>query len=91
MLSRRMMSDDVQARNEQWLGALLAAVALFAVLVFVLLSVAWPTVTADAPSDAISQLGQALVDPEGYVLVFEVASILLLAALVGAIVIARER
>jgi NADH:ubiquinone oxidoreductase subunit 6 (subunit J) len=91
MLSRRMMADDVRARNEQWLGALLATVALFAVLAFILISVAWPTVTADAPADAISQLGEALVNPEGYVLVFEVASVLLLAALVGAIVIARER
>jgi NADH-quinone oxidoreductase subunit J len=91
MLSRRMMSDDVKTRNEQWLGAILATVALFAVLAFILLSVAWPTATVDAPEAAIRQLGEALVDPEGYVLVFEVASVLLLAALVGAIVIARER
>ena len=36
-------------------------------------------------------LGQALVSPDGYVLPFEVASVLLLAALIGAIMIAWER
>ena len=39
----------------------------------------------------ISQLGQALVAPSSYVLPFEAASVLLLAALIGAIYIARER
>ncbi len=49
MLSRRMMSPDVKARNEQWLVALVAAVALFAILAFILLPVAWPTSVAKVP------------------------------------------
>jgi NADH-quinone oxidoreductase subunit J len=36
-------------------------------------------------------LGKAFVDPAGYVIPFEVASVLLLAALVGAIFVASER
>jgi NADH:ubiquinone oxidoreductase subunit 6 (subunit J) len=36
-------------------------------------------------------LGQALVNPDYYLLVFEVASVLLLVALVGAVIVARER
>ena len=91
MLSRRMMSSEFQARNEQWLYGLLAAVALFAILAFVLLMVSWPTAEAEVMSDAISELGQALVQPDQYLLVFEVASVLLLVALVGAVIIARER
>ena len=45
---------------------------------------------ADFPSnyDAVGQLGNALISPDAFVLPFEVASVLLLAALVGAVYIA---
>jgi NADH:ubiquinone oxidoreductase subunit 6 (subunit J) len=91
MLSRRLMSPDYDPRNEQWAGALLVAAALFAALVFVLLRVDWPVVQAPVPAEAISQLGQGLVSPDYYLLPFEVASVLLLVALVGAVIIAREQ
>ncbi len=91
MLSRRMMSAEIKALNEQWMLALVTALALFAILAFILLRVAWPTVEASVPDDAISDLGLALVSPDQFVLVFEVASVLLLVALVGAVIIARER
>jgi NADH-quinone oxidoreductase subunit J len=42
-------------------------------------------------ADPIIALGVALVSPNGYVLPFELASILLLAAMIGAIVVAWER
>jgi len=38
----------------------------------------------------VEQLGKALVDPAQYALPFELASVLLTAAMIGAIVIARE-
>lgn len=91
MLSQRMMSADYRAENEQWLLGLVAALALFAVLAFVLLTVQWPTAQSELPSDIIVQLGKALIDPEQFVLPFEVASILLLVALVGSVIIAREK
>lgn len=91
MLSRRMMSPDVRALNEQWIVALITAIALFAILAFILVQVAWPIAVAKVPADTISDLGIALVDPDQYLLVFEVASVLLLVALVGAVIIARER
>ena len=91
MLSRRMMSPEFKIQNEQWLWALAAAVPLFAILAWILAKVAWPTAQSAVPEDAISLLGQALVSPDQYVLVFEAASVLLLVALVGAVVIARER
>ncbi len=91
MLSRQIMSPQYRARNEQWAGAAVIAVALFVLLVFVLLSVTWPTATASVPDDAIARLGRALVAPDQFVLPFEVASVLLLVALVGAVVIAREK
>jgi NADH:ubiquinone oxidoreductase subunit 6 (subunit J) len=91
MLSHRIMSADFRARNEQWVMGLIAAVGLFAVLVFVLLSVQWPVAKASVPGGAISKLGQALIGVDQFMLPFEVASILLLVALVGAVVIAREK
>ena len=91
MLSRRMMSSEYRARNEQWLWALVAAVALFVILVVILVQVNWPVVEAAVPGNTVSELGQALVSPDQYLLVFEVASVLLLVALVGAVIIARER
>ena len=91
MLSRRMMSSETQPWNEQWVGAIIVAVVLFAALVFLLVRMDWPTTEAQVPADSISQLGQALVSPDFYVLPFEVASVLLLVALVGAVIIAREQ
>ncbi len=91
MLSRRLMSSEFRASNEQWIWALVAAIALFVALAFILLRVSWPVAAANVPDDAISQLGQVLVSPDQFVLVFEVASVLLLVALVGAVIVARER
>ena len=91
MLSQRLMSPEFKARNEQWVGGLLAAAALFAVLAFILLRVNWPTAEAAVPRDIIAQLGQALVEGDQFVLPFEVASVLLMVALVGAVIIAREK
>jgi NADH-quinone oxidoreductase subunit J len=86
-----MMSSEFRASNEQWLWALVAGVALFVILVVILVQVNWPVVEATVPGNTVSELGQALVSPDQYLLVFEVASVLLLVALVGAVIIARER
>lgn len=91
MLSRRMMAPDFKAQNEQWLGGLLTAVVLFAILAFILLRVSWPAMPAPVPDNTIERLGQALVSPDQFVLIFEVSSVLLLVALVGAVVVARQR
>ena len=46
-------------------------------------------VESDAVRDSIRTMGAALVDPNAYVLPFEIASVLLLGALIGAIVVAQ--
>lgn len=89
MLTPNMMRRDIRAANRQWLIGLVVAAALFVLLVFVLTSTGWRTVSTAAPQDAISGIGEALVGD--YLVPFEVASVLLLVALVGAIIIARER
>jgi NADH:ubiquinone oxidoreductase subunit 6 (subunit J) len=91
MLSRGLMAEHQSQRNQQWWIAALVALLIFVVLAVVLWQVDWPVADDQAlasPSVAISQLGQDLLGP--YVIPFEVASVLLLVALVGAVILARE-
>ena len=71
-------------------AAVMAAFLLFG-LVIVLGQ--WPAFQTAAPAlpdtDYIVELGTALVSPDGFVIPFEVASVMLLAALIGALVVAR--
>lgn len=93
MLTRSMTNLDVRY-NRLWPTAA-AAGFLF---VFLVLAVIWPVwganealymPTSDFTARTVD-LGVALVAGDGYVLPFEVASLLLTAAMIGAIVIARD-
>ncbi len=88
MLTRDLMDRKAHVNAAQWPLALVVAVAFFVVLGVLLARATWPTVTAAISGDPVVALGEALVGP--YALPFEAASVLLLAAMVGAIVIARE-
>ena len=91
MLSHGIMARHQSQRNEQWWMAALVTLLIFVVLAVVLWQVQWPVAdsqTLAAPSTSLSQLGQDLMGP--YMIPFEVASLLLLVALVGAVVLARE-
>jgi NADH:ubiquinone oxidoreductase subunit 6 (subunit J) len=89
MLTRRLMAEDLVQRNAQWGWSALGAVLLFVALGVILFQVNWPVVEAAVPKETISILGQDLMGT--YLVPFEVASVLLLVALVGSIIIARER
>ena len=94
MLTRRVMQDTgPQSNSNWWLGALIALL-LMAGIALVLVS--WqgfntlaPTLTNQAGQ--LSQLGLALVSPNQYVLPFELASVLLVAGMIGAIFVAGEK
>ena len=89
MLSRGVMDPGARRFNEQWgLVAGLGAV-LFVLLAAVLTRVQWPVSPGQPPADAILRLGSDFVGP--YVIPFEVASVLLVVAMIGAIIIAREQ
>lgn len=94
MLTRRIMEDVGPQVNKGWGWAAAGAVGLFAGLVVVLTTFngfwAKPKPLSAEAVD-LAALGQALVSPQGYVIPFEVASILLLAAMVGALVVAVDR
>lgn len=94
MLTRKVMEDTGPQMNPNWGWAAVLGAAFFAGLTWLLLKsgaegAALPSLAADF--DPIVELGQQLVSPNAFVLPFEVASVLLLAALIGAIVVAWEK
>jgi NADH-quinone oxidoreductase subunit J len=94
MLTRKDLIDRSPQMNRNWWLGVLLSVLVFAGLFFLLQN--WNGLSktvADIPAgfDSISQLGDALVSPNAYVLPFEVASVLLVAALIGAVYVAFNR
>jgi NADH-quinone oxidoreductase subunit J len=89
MLTRGMAKPTGPQLNTQAGLAAVVAGAMMFILLRVLPNFNYPVQPADVPVDSIQQIGQSIVGQ--FVLPFEVASVLLLAALVGAIYIARER
>jgi NADH-quinone oxidoreductase subunit J len=93
MLTRRSMEDTGPQVNANWPVALVISAGVLSGLVFLLSRWSgFQTLSQTLPpgGENLTAFGQALVSPNGYVVPFEVASILLVAALVGAIYVAGE-
>ncbi len=93
MLTPRVMATDRTRFTSQWPVAAVLAAGLVVLLVPTLSRVPWPLAAeGPGPREYAAELGMAFMNPgsEGFLLPFYVAAILLLVALVGAIVIARE-
>jgi NADH-quinone oxidoreductase subunit J len=94
MLTRRVMQDTGSLTNENAYLAFIIAAAVLIGLGLVVLP-AYPGFRATAgplaTTDSVVDLGISLVSPSAYLIPFEVASLLLVAALIGAIVVAREK
>ena len=94
MLTRHVTGEGVRQLYRRWWIALIVAAALFGVLIVpTVLNYQWSTVAPAAngqptPISSSVEIGTAFM--REYLLPFEVASVLLLVALVGAIVIAFE-
>ena len=94
MLTRGVATTG-ERRLNSWSGlGAVVAVVLMVILAQVINVFPWAApggaLTA-APADNIETLGKSLVDPAQFVLPFEVASVLLLVALIGSVYVARER
>jgi NADH-quinone oxidoreductase subunit J len=94
MLTQNIADDKRPGVNENWLWAVVLALIMFVALAYMLSN--WSGMTQTAPElsarfDPLHELGVALVSPDRYVLPFELASVLLLAALIGALVVAGQR
>jgi NADH-quinone oxidoreductase subunit J len=94
MLTRREMLDKgVQTRANWWLPALLGLLILAGLIFLIIGQPAFARQASEMPVgvDTLRNLGTALVSPDAFVLPFEVASILLLASLVGAVYVASGK
>lgn len=92
MLTRGMTHLQSRFSSLWWLGAI-ASILLFIILLVTVIEPIWGDVAApvaDAAPGSTVDLGMALVSGDGFVLPFEVAAVLLTAAMIGAIVLARE-
>lgn len=73
-------------------GAILAGAAVFLGLLLAIGGTRWPAQPRPAdPTPTTAPIGRAFLDPDQFLVPFEVASVLLLAALVGAAYLARRR
>ena len=89
-----MAQDSGPQINSNWIWAALVSILLFGGLVWI--NSLWPGFRSPLPElspgvDTLRQLGQALVSPNAYAIPFEIASVLLLAALIGSIIVAWDR
>jgi len=94
MLTRKEMRDRGPQLSATWWFSAIVALLTFAGLFLLIRSwTGFGVLAGDIPAgfDAVGQLGNALVSPNAFVLPFEVASVLLLAALIGAVYIAFSR
>lgn len=94
MLTRRIAHDPGPQINSTWpIGAVIAFAVFGLVVLFVQ---SWEKTVSTPPAlpegyAPLNELGVALVSANQYLIPFEVASILLLAALIGAIIIAWDK
>jgi NADH-quinone oxidoreductase subunit J len=103
MMTRRLMQTRETPFNTQSVAALIGSLLVMILLVFVI-SRLYPLAPGGesaftAPlavdqaiiDDSVARMGRSFVSADAYVLPFELASVLLLAALVGSIIIAWPR
>ncbi len=88
MLTARVSGIGIKQQNEQVPLALLAMLAFMGITVFGLGKTIWNVKATAPPAETVMPLGKLLMTV--YVVPFEIVSLVLLAALIGAIVIARR-
>ncbi len=89
MVTRRHDGISVRAESRNTVRGAIAAVSFFAIVAWAIRATPGLDIAPTAPEVTPADLGRAFLGP--YVLAFEALSVLLLAAMVGAIVIARRR
>ena len=89
MLTRSVMGKEAGGFNSYVWVVAIASALMVAALVWLFSIVKFDVNPQQVPDDAIAQIGEGFVST--YVIPFEVASVMLLVALIGAIMLARER
>jgi len=91
MLTRRDMLDHGPQLNKSWPLVLVLSLLSFGGLFAVVSRIPEKASAAAIGADPLPALGNALVSPDLFMLPFEVASVLLLAALVGAVYVSINK
>ncbi len=93
MLTRRDLLSKSEQTNPNWPVALGISALVFVGIAFIARGFVFSLERIPAPltGDALQRLGEALTSPNQFVLPFEVASILLLAALIGSVYLAWNK
>jgi NADH-quinone oxidoreductase subunit J len=89
MLTRNL--SDGSPANKLHLPAFLIAAVFLGLLVYAYVNTTFPVSDSLPPGTTVSDLGHLLLDNNGYVLPLEISGVLLLAAILGAVVMAREK
>ena len=89
MLTRQFAHGSTA--NRLRLPALFVSVALFALLAFAVLKTNWQQSSAQPIADTTPALAEKLFGSNGFILPLEISAVLILAVVIGAIVIAREK
>jgi len=88
MLTYQLSSKNIRQVNEQVVPAAVIAFLFFVLSLVALVKTAWPVTEAHLPENNTFELGRQLLST--YVIPFEVVSLVLLAALIGAVIISRQ-
>ena len=86
MLTNRIYDLNLLAERVQFVPSVIVIGAGFALLAVVIINTTWPSPETTAPASSVAEIGKSLMTT--YVLPFEVAGMLLLAALLGASMLA---
>jgi NADH-quinone oxidoreductase subunit J len=89
-----MLTREVQQgapTNRFRVPAFLVAVVFFGVMCFVFLNTPWVQSSVSPVTPTAAPLADQLFSPGGFLLTVEIAGVLLLAAIIGAIVMARDK
>lgn len=90
MVTKGMMKREQRTIHDPW-TSLVIALVLFATLSWTILQIPWPqTPMFEVPEDGLERLGMALVDPEGYMLPFQVVSVMFLVVILSSLYLGRE-
>jgi len=88
MFTHQLFNRSLRQVNEQVIPASIIVLVFFALSLFTLIKTAWPISGGQLPEDRIFEIGRLLMSE--YVIPFEVVSVVLLVALIGAIIIGRR-
>lgn len=89
MLTREVQRGSLS--NKLVVPMLISAILFFGLVTFAMLKTSWPLVSLPPAETTTTALASKLFGEDGFILVVEIAAVLLLVTIIGAITIVREK